>query len=290
MSAKLVVCLSDRTEQEFWIEDSVLRIGSDPRCDVEVPDPSLPPHVATVEYMGGQYYLYNRSTSPFDIANRTLPAGGKSVWPWDAELLLPGGTRVRLEAEGDPAPSPAPRNSYEDDEALPSPDGGSPGLVTPKPQQSKAMQLALIFLLFGGAGVLGFMAFAIDDGTPAPARHPIIPYARIVKEINAPEVTRLSSKDPNVQAIIEKLRESHLHDTRDDRASARANYLQLIAMIRARRPVNRDFATAREKPKYDANRGFATPVEELIYRHTLGQLDDLTRRSAEESSTGSFPL
>src|SRR5262245_60944880 len=61
MPAKIVVKSGAAAKQVFPIEEELVRIGSDPTCELVLPDANLAPHAATLEFLDGNYIVYNRS-------------------------------------------------------------------------------------------------------------------------------------------------------------------------------------------------------------------------------------
>jgi hypothetical protein len=92
----------------FWIDRPVLRIGSDPQCEICLPSAALEPQVLTLEFRGGGYRAYNRGSSVVMIGSTTVPPGSASTWDEDSIVHLPGDLRLVLQYEGDPRPCPRP--------------------------------------------------------------------------------------------------------------------------------------------------------------------------------------
>lgn len=106
MPAKLVVVSGTQPGQEFWIEEEVLRIGSEEPCEVRLVEPGLPPHVATLEFRPDGYALYNRGDQPIRLDRRALaPRDPAARWPAGKDLALNDQLTLRLVVDGDPAPA-----------------------------------------------------------------------------------------------------------------------------------------------------------------------------------------
>lgn len=99
------------SDKEQWIEEPVLRVGSDPNCDVCLPSPDLEDHVLTLEYRDGVYHVHNRSERSFKVDRRQLAPGGEVAWGSGRVIDLADGISLRLAIEGDSAPSPRPQAS-----------------------------------------------------------------------------------------------------------------------------------------------------------------------------------
>jgi hypothetical protein len=89
-----------------WIDRAVLRIGSDPQCDICLPSTELDPHALTLEFRGGAYRVYNRCTLPVRVGNAMVSPGANAEWHADEAIHLPGDVRVSLVVDGDQRPSP----------------------------------------------------------------------------------------------------------------------------------------------------------------------------------------
>lgn len=92
---------------QFWVEQEVLRIGSNPQCQVAVD--GLPAHAATLRFHQGVYELRNRSDRALLLDGTEVPPNGALEWPAQSTLRY-GNVLLRLRVvNGDPRPAPAPR-------------------------------------------------------------------------------------------------------------------------------------------------------------------------------------
>ncbi len=114
MSANIRVESGISAGTKVWIDRPVLRIGSDPQCDVCLLSAELAPHAITLEFRDGNYRAYNRSQSPVNIGSTVVQPGANAVWQADDTLQLPGDLRLALEIDGDPRPAPRPDSQYDD--------------------------------------------------------------------------------------------------------------------------------------------------------------------------------
>lgn len=110
MGTKLVVITGSARGQEFWVETDFVRLGSGADCDVSQPDPALAPHAATLEWRDNRYHLYNRGDAVITLAGRPLANGQSAMWMPNQDLRLTNDLSLRLQCEGNPAPSPKPAN------------------------------------------------------------------------------------------------------------------------------------------------------------------------------------
>jgi hypothetical protein len=148
----------------FWIDRPVMRVGSDPQCEICLPTVELPPHVATLEYRDRRYMVYNRGSVVFTLGGAVLAPGGAAPWSADTSLELPGDVRLSLEIDEDPRPCSEPNNRLavdndeDTDHALPERDGhrsSSAGVtVAPKKKSSSWLQLGVISICLLGCGSL----------------------------------------------------------------------------------------------------------------------------------------
>lgn len=95
--------------QRYWIEGPVIRIGSDPSANLTIPEADA--HCVTLQYRDGTYWLFNRGGEKVKIS-------GQQGTPTAPVALAPGvmvevarKVGLRLEVEGSPAPSPAPKKA-----------------------------------------------------------------------------------------------------------------------------------------------------------------------------------
>jgi hypothetical protein len=114
MSASIRVESGISAGTKYWIDRPVLRIGSDPQCDVCLPSAELAPHALTLEFRDGTYRAYNRGAAPVTIGREMVNSGSVGVWPADATVALPGDVRLVLEIDGDPQPAPRPESRFDD--------------------------------------------------------------------------------------------------------------------------------------------------------------------------------
>ncbi len=112
----------------YWIDRAVLRIGSDPQCDISLPSTELEPHALTLEFRDGTYRVYNRCASPVSIGAAVVKPGANAVWRADETIQLPGDLRISLDVDGDPRPAPRPETRLDDgfdDDSRSLPSGGA---------------------------------------------------------------------------------------------------------------------------------------------------------------------
>lgn len=97
-----------------WIDRPVLRIGSDPQCDICLPSPGLASHTLTLEFRDGAYRIYNRDSTTITVGDTTVKPGAAASWHHHATVVLPGDLRLVLEVDGDPRPALPPDSSSQD--------------------------------------------------------------------------------------------------------------------------------------------------------------------------------
>jgi hypothetical protein len=146
----------------YWVDRAVLRIGSDPQCDICLPSAELAPHAITLEHRDGVYRAYNRGASPLRVGASLVEPGTNAVWKAADTIHLPGDLRLALAIDGDPRPSPRPESRpgdgfADDEEPLPqdalAPDAG--GDAAAKKSSSSLVQIAVIVVcVLGMAGLL----------------------------------------------------------------------------------------------------------------------------------------
>ena len=134
----------------YWIDRPVLRVGSDPSCELCLPSAGLKSHAITLEFRSGQYTIYNRAENDVQLAGVAVAAGERAHWPVEGRLILGGETELAREIDGDPAPSPSPDNASMEEDRHDSAELGSAETADAasdetSPKSSKSMvQLSVI--------------------------------------------------------------------------------------------------------------------------------------------------
>jgi hypothetical protein len=223
MSATIRIESGIAAGTNYWIDRPVLRIGSDPGCEICLPTADLPPHALTLEFRGGVYRAYNRGDSPISLGRTTLQAGAAGVWEDGDLLVLPGGQQLVLAIDGDPRPAPRPeaqtmeRYSYDADVT---PGDAAPGITPDAAKKAKSkslMQMAVIGLcVVGMAGLLLLNNMSTTTGAPASNRPTFT-------EI----VTQSLDQDETVRALVQKMQVAQSLVVRGDRDHAKLRFADL---------------------------------------------------------------
>src|ERR1700755_1119101 len=101
MSASVRVESGIAAGTNYWVDRPVLRVGSDPQCEICLPSADLSPHALTLEFRGGVYRAYNRGGDPFAVGSTMLQPGGVANWDEGTAVTLPGDLRLVLAFDGD---------------------------------------------------------------------------------------------------------------------------------------------------------------------------------------------
>ena len=200
----------------------MLRIDSDPNCDICLLTADVSPHALTLEFRAKNYRVYNRGTEPVTVGSAVVPSGGNAVWNEEESVVL-AGMRLSLAIDGDPQPSPRPE-SRRDDELLIE-DVGAPVAAASSPddeaaakkKSSKTMvQLAVI----GFCG-LAMAALLTMGGGEDTAAADLPTFDDLV-------VTTLA-KEPNnpLRALLPKLQYAQAALVRNNLNGARRSFLKL---------------------------------------------------------------
>src|SRR6188768_3733158 len=160
MSASVRIESGIAAGTSYWIDRPVLRIGSDPQCEISVPSAELPAHALTLEFRGGAYKAYNRTSTPIFLGSTSIQPGAAGAWSDGDVLTLPGDVRLLLAFDGDPRPSPRPDSrmddGFDDDRATAA--GEAPKAATPeeaqKAKSKTLMQMIIIGVCLAGGGLL----------------------------------------------------------------------------------------------------------------------------------------
>jgi hypothetical protein len=203
MSANILIESGISAGTKAWIDRPVLRIGSDPQCDVCLLSAELAPHALTLEFRDGSYRAYNRSQSPVNIGSTVVQPGANAVWQANDTLQLPGDLRLALEVDGDPRPAPRPESQYDDgfdDEVASLPMGaaatGTEAEAAAKKSKSSMIQMAIIGIcVLAMAGLLMMKNSSGKSDSAAAADRPT--FNQIVQES--------LTKDESHRAIVRRL-------------------------------------------------------------------------------------
>lgn len=231
---------------DFWIDRPVLRIGSDPQCDLCLPSTELSPHALTLEFRGGGYRVYNRGASPVSVGSAVVQPGGNAGWNAGQSLVLPGDLRLALSIDGDPRPAPRPDARPDDDfdavddlavVAAPTAEAAA------KKSSGTMMQLAIIgFCILGMAAFLtmrpsGDAAVAAERPTfdtiveSALAKDPTSAARRLLPRLQYAEAAVVRGNVPLALERFAKLRD-RLVRIRDSLAEAdRADAQQMLDYV-----------------------------------------------------------
>lgn len=220
MSASVRIESGIAAGTNYWIDRPVLRIGSDPQCEICLPTADLAPHAITLEFRSGTYRAYNRGASPVSMGRTTLQPGAAGVWNDGDALTLPGDVRLVLAIDGDPRPSPQPETRMDDgfdDDRITTDDAASATLSPEAAKKAKSkslMQMAVIGFCVLATG--GFLL--MSNGAEAPPK-------------NRPSfdaIVRSSlKKGDNIRLLVQKLQYAQSFVVRGNIAIARSQFLML---------------------------------------------------------------
>jgi hypothetical protein len=205
-----------------WIERAVLRIGSDPQCDICLPSTELDAHALTLEYRGGAYRVYNRGASSVHVGATAVNPGASAEWKTGESIRLPGDLRVSLVVEGDARPAPRPEPQIDDEfgderQTLPLDDAANAasGEASKKKSGNSLLQMAVIGVcVLAIAGMLMMNSAGIE--TTAPDRPT---FNDIVQES--------LKKDEAYRAIVRRLQYAQAALVRGNDTLARERFLKL---------------------------------------------------------------
>ena len=197
MSASVRIETGIAAGTTYWIDRPVLRVGSDPQCEICLPTADLPPHVMTLEFRSGAYRAYNRGAEPISVGRSTVQPGTAAAWNDGEAIALPGDQRLVLTIDGDPRPSPRLDAAVDDGfDVEPVATGAAAG-TTPEAEakkKSKSMMQMLVILICVAAGGGFLMMDSGAEETPAANR----PSFQAIVESSL-------KKDDAVRALVQKL-------------------------------------------------------------------------------------
>jgi hypothetical protein len=222
MSATIRIESGIAAGTNYWIDRPVLRVGSDPQCEICLPTADLAPHALTVEFRGGAYRAYNRGSAPISLGATTIQPGAAGVWG-DGDLAsLPGDQRLMLSINGDPSPSPRPETALDDgfDNDVSTAVGDTPALTPEEIEKAKSkslMQMGIIGIcVLGMGGLLMMNKMLGGTGAPAPNRPS---FNKIV--------TDSLTKDAAIRELVQKLQYAQSFIVRGDAENARVQFGEL---------------------------------------------------------------
>jgi hypothetical protein len=206
----------------FWIDRPVLRIGSDPQCEICLPSADLAPHALTLEFRDGNYRVYNRCAAPINVGRAAVQPGTNAVWSGDQSIQLPGDLRLVLTIDGDPRPSPRPETRHDDEFAAVE---AAPQLLEPrvaadsttKKASSTMVQLAVIGLCI--LGMAAMLTMRGGDDAASAANRPS--FESIVRNTLAEE------NDDVTRALLPRLQYAQAALVRGNGRLARRHFLTL---------------------------------------------------------------
>jgi hypothetical protein len=220
MSASVRIESGIAAGTSYWIDRPVLRVGSDPQCEISVPSADLAAHALTLEFRAGTYRVYNRGSSPIAVGNATLQPGAAGVWSESESLTLPGDIRLVLAFDGDPRPSPRPESRMEDgfDDDLPTLAGEAPKAATPEEAQKAKSKSLMQMVVIGICVAGGALLLMSQGGTEAPAED---------RPSFAAIVESSLKKDDNIRALVHKLQFAQSFIVRGNSEQARLQFAEL---------------------------------------------------------------
>ena len=239
MPAKLVITSGSSAGTDLWIEEMVLRIGSESQCQICLREPGLPAHAATLQYRDGKYQVHNRTEHGIYVAGREIAKGGSAKWSPGEELRLTDMVALRLDVEGDPAPGPRPRFRPVEEPAPEEEEGEPQPVEAPRPAGAEArrlVQIVVIVLCFGGGG----LALLMDSSSSsnAPARNSKAEFTSVVKEL----IKARPTADFDPAELRAALQSARLAQLRGDQKRSQALYAHVRDTLLARRLPDGRFA------------------------------------------------
>ncbi|MBY0526877.1 MAG: FHA domain-containing protein [Gemmataceae bacterium] len=243
MPAKIVVKSGAAASTEVVIQEDVLRIGSDPSCEVVLPDAGLAPHAATLEFRDGAYVIHNRSDAPIRLNNVVLERRTFKKWNAGQDLALTDHLVLRLEVDGSPAPVRAAQaarrtvevaGSNEANESRPAPTSAATA-------RKKQLQMVIILLLV--AVVVGLLFIDTSGPAPTTAPAPRDEFAALVKE--------LQQHGKRDEGLLFLLQDARMAQVRGDARRARDLYGQIVDYLLPRRAKDGKFSNKLDQRLWD---------------------------------------
>ncbi len=105
MPAKITVQSGISAGTSHWIEQRVVRIGSDPAAEVCLPSASVPAHALTLEFRDGNYRVYNRCRRNVFVGTHVVAPDKAATWADTDILQLGDEIELVLDVDEDPTPT-----------------------------------------------------------------------------------------------------------------------------------------------------------------------------------------
>jgi hypothetical protein len=252
MSASIRVESGISAGTTYWIDRAVLRVGSDPQCDVCLLSAELAPHALTLEFRDGNYRAYNRSQSSVVIGSAVVQPGANAVWRASELLQLPGDLRLALEIDGDPRPLPRPDSQYDDGfaddlESLPidAALAGAGADAAAKKSKSSLVQMAIIgvcVLALAGLLMMNNSGGSEQAAADRPTFNEIVlasltkdeAYRAVVRRLQYAQAALVRGNGTLAHERFAKLRDQLVHHVEALEGEARADAEQILSYVEYR--------------------------------------------------------
>lgn len=185
MPAKIVIVSGPDKGREISVESRVTTIGGHPGSEIRLQGQA--DTVATLRFRAGLYTVFNRCDVPLELTGQELSRDGSAVWKNGHELVLPGGSVLKLSIQGDPEPARAAvvaEDPEEPDDYLEADSDENP---LPKKSQTTEMTVIGICVILCG------WLLVSDESSNLPDRNLRKDYHDIVMALLRPEIRPTSA-------------------------------------------------------------------------------------------------
>src|SRR5262245_60508036 len=158
MPARIIIEAGARSG-EYPIEQDVVLLGKDGTCAARPAELAAVGHAATLEYRQGRYTLYNRLPQPVKVGAQAVGVRGSREWRPGERVQLGEAVVLRLEVDGDAAPSRAAPQAVVIPDLPEAP-------AAEKPAEKKKSKVLPILLLTACVGLAVASFFAKQDEGP----------------------------------------------------------------------------------------------------------------------------
>lgn len=285
MSAKLLVKAGHGSGKEYWIEDNVVRVGSDPHCEVCLPDSAIAPHALTVEFRDGKYMVYSRGQQAIYVNGSGLRTHQMSHWKAGVDVQIANRAILCLVVEGNPNPARRPQallplitdsgeRELEEGQSLHDKQHAR-AKTSAKSGSRTLVQLVVIIVCVLGVGVGLFL--------PDPKEKKATQRLSPAQEFQV-LVSKLHEKDPesasDPESLLYALQEARKAEVGGEKREAYHRYLLLRdRLLREHKPDSkpRDQASSESQGKQKLT------VEEYLLRFVQGRLAAMLRKSSAKN-------
>jgi hypothetical protein len=238
MPARILVVTGRSAGAEHWVEEVVSRIGSDPGCNLTIP--GIAPHALTLQYQGGGYRIFNRTSQPIELEGKSYKPAETADWKNGQSLSIGRQVTLCLQTAADPAPAPRPRQEVDGA-------GASADVLFASAAEDPARKKQRLLSGAVIAAVVLVLAVRLLGGSPASAqRSPSHEFDDLMKTV----IWKFPENDLQLAAVRRNLQSGRVSELRGRYAEGVEQYALIRDLLLARRQSDGRFANDAEADVY----------------------------------------